>query len=164
MQIRFATVVIAAILLNHPARATLTLAKGDRSFAELNSTFLLRDADICVATTFPDASKVAKLADGSPSGSQAGIVFAAKDYDNFYLFTVGTSGRFHLSRKAGTIWTYPIDWTASPAVKPGPGNTATLIVNDQTDKRFGFYAQVDNPTPDGGTPFVFKNFVVNQPK
>lgn len=163
--------------------------KGKHVFYDLNDNFLVRDADICVTATFSRADKLPRRANGTPTGMTVGLIFAARDYNFLHVFMINTTGQFGLVRLAKTAndtkgpWTWLVDWTGSPAIRKGygetnqlevilKGNQATLIVNGQTvgtarleidssAKKFGFRAEIDDPAPDGGVQTVFKNFVVN---
>ena len=165
---------------------TALIAKGRSNFFELNNAFLVRDAVVCATVVFPAADKVGKAASGDANVPASGIMFAAKDYKNFFALLVSSTGKFLFTRYTDGQWNNMTPWTVSPAVKTGygvenqvevvlKGGVATLLVNGQKvtasriqmpdgQSKFGFYAQLDEPaSPDAGVPFQIAHFVVNQP-
>ena len=152
------------------------LPKGQVALPELNSAFLLRNADVCMDSVMPNA------AESNPS---YGIMFWATDYQNYHLVMYDAKGKVTMWRKVDGKWLnlYTLD---SPAVKGAPGaantmrvtfngNLVTTYINgtkvrDQraqaptADQRFGFYIQVDKAVEaDGGLDFVISNYKITNP-
>ncbi|HEX5690284.1 MAG TPA: hypothetical protein VFX76_09800, partial [Roseiflexaceae bacterium] len=49
----------------------------------------------------------------------AGLVFLASEAGELYRFQVDGAGKYRLGKRQGSTFTPLIDWTASPALKPG---------------------------------------------
>jgi hypothetical protein len=76
------------------------------------------DADICIDVTSPAAR--------NPAEVNAGLVFWADDWDNFYMFQITPDGQasIYRSQKGKTI--FPVSWRKADAVKPGANAVNTL--------------------------------------
>jgi hypothetical protein len=151
----------------------VTLTQAANSNKELNTSFLVKDADICVEGTFPQDTT------GSPG---FGIMFWAVDYRNFYMFQVSMAGKAYLFRYATDRWVtiYSVD---TPLVKKEAGATNMIRVTfkDQVistyvngtkvrdirgqkprdETAFGVYAEVTKEGVASASPVMtFKNFKV----
>ncbi len=133
------------------------------------------DANVCIT--------VGTLATDKSEGQVEGLVFWAVDYNLYYVFLVNpANGQFEVGQRNTTgQWTFPVAWTASPALVQGmgktnalrvqtKGNTATLFVNDQQVGSFtgtppagggqvGFYSESVSTATSTDT-FDFTNFAV----
>jgi hypothetical protein len=96
------------------------------------------DASVCVT--------VSELATDKADTQNAGVIFWAADYGSYYSFQIRVSGQFDVLQvspgSSGPVWTFPVGWTDSAAIKKGvgvantlrvntKGNTAMLFINDQ---------------------------------
>ncbi|MGC1461567.1 MAG: hypothetical protein WA802_05155 [Terracidiphilus sp.] len=133
------------------------------------------DANACIT--------VSSLATDKAEGQVEGLVFWAADYNLYDVFLINpANGQFEVGQKLTTgQWSFPVAWTASPALAQGmgkanalrvqtKGNTATLFINDQQVGSFtgtppagggqvGFYSESVNTATSTET-FDFTNFAV----
>lgn len=159
--------------------ATLVVRKSFRTEIVLNNGFLIRDGHICVVTAYPTLEQARKA-----NFLTIGIVFGVKDYSNYYAFEVTTLGVYALVQLNNNNRINVIDWTYTPALKPGFGaenqieatidkGVVTLFINGQKvnsspiqlpegDSQFGLLAGTEI-LPDMDAPFQFRNFVVSRP-
>jgi glucose/mannose transport system substrate-binding protein len=84
----------------------------------LNEANVFDDADIQVDVT---------LSAGDPV-VPGGLVFWAKDYTNFYCFSVAADGSFKISHFVTDRWLTPVGWTESEAINKGVGQDNRLRV------------------------------------
>jgi hypothetical protein len=88
-----------------------------------------------------DATEFRITTDVQVKQGYAGLLFLADDSNGVYRFLVDDAGRYLLERQRGGEVTTLKDWTAAPAMKPGPDavnqievrrveNEITLFVND----------------------------------
>jgi ABC-type phosphate transport system substrate-binding protein len=98
----------------------------------LNQSNVFDDADIEVQVA---------LSSGDPV-VPAGLIFWAKDYSNFYCFSIDANGSFKVSHFVVDRWLVPAGWTESPAIQKGigqpnklrvvtKGRQATAYINDK---------------------------------
>src|SRR5215471_17144053 len=98
----------------------------------LNQSHLFDDADIEVQVM---------LSSGDPI-VPAGLIFWAKDYSNFYCFSIDANGSFKVSHFVVDRWLVPVGWTESAAIRKGigqpnklrvvtKGRQATAYINDK---------------------------------
>src|SRR5262245_11770224 len=138
-----------------------------------NLTFTTSEGDFCVEAVIP------KTAAGTSPGS--GLVFWAKDVQNFYALLIGPDGAVALWRKDAGNWGILLDWL-KPKVKPEPGSVAALravvkanlitaSVNGVEVKKlraqrpegnlkFGVYIYTVKEVPAPGVTFQFKRYKV----
>ena len=133
------------------------------------------DVNVCVTVATPATDKA--------EGQLEGLIFWAADYNDYYLLLVNPSnGQFEVGKKLTTgQWSFPVAWTASPAIVQGlgksnalrvqtKGNTATFFINDQQagsvtgtppagGGQVGFYAESLGSATSTET-FDFANFAV----
>lgn len=104
--------------------AIITPDKG-RGYPRFDSGFVFGDADICMSMT-PVKSKDLKE-------SEAGLLFWTRDYDNFFLFELLTTGKYRISRMLNKDWVRdPIGWRDSDAILKGAStNKLRLTIQDQ---------------------------------
>jgi glucose/mannose transport system substrate-binding protein len=84
----------------------------------LNQSNVFDDADIAVDVT---------LSSGDPI-VPGGLIFWAKDYSNFYCFSVDANGSFKISHFVVDRWLSPVGWTKSEAINTGLGQTNKLRI------------------------------------
>jgi glucose/mannose transport system substrate-binding protein len=84
----------------------------------LNQSNVFDDADIEVEVT---------LSSGDPI-VPGGLIFWAKDYSNFYCFSIDANGSFKISHFVIDRWLTPIGWTESNAINKGVGQANKLRV------------------------------------
>jgi glucose/mannose transport system substrate-binding protein len=98
----------------------------------INEANVFEDADIQLSV---------RLSSGDPS-IPGGLIFWAKDYTNFYCFSVAANGSFKISHFVTDRWLTPVGWTASSAINAGvdqinklrvvtKGRQAIAYVNDK---------------------------------
>ena len=98
----------------------------------LNQSNVFDDADIEVQVA---------LSSGDPV-VPAGLIFWAKDYSNFYCFSIDANGSFKVSHFVVDRWLVPVGWTESAAIRKGigqpnklrvvtKGRQATAYINDK---------------------------------
>jgi glucose/mannose transport system substrate-binding protein len=98
----------------------------------LNESNVFDDADIQLDV---------RLSAGDPV-VPGGLIFWAKDYTNFYCFSVAANGSFKISHFVTDRWLTPVGWTESAAINKGigqdnklrvvtRGRQATAYVNDK---------------------------------
>jgi ABC-type phosphate transport system substrate-binding protein len=98
----------------------------------LDQSNVFDDADIEVQVA---------LSSGDPV-VPAGLIFWAKDYSNFYCFSIDANGSFKISHFVVDRWLVPVGWTESPAINKGiaqpnklrvvtKGRQATAYINDK---------------------------------
>lgn len=113
----------------------------------LNTAFAFDDADICVTVTSVETS--------NPADTSAGVVFWAKDTNNFYYFAVAPNGFYVVNRRLADKWAVTIPWTKSEAVAVGQGkpNVLRVTTKGQTVTLFVGGAQVARfrAQPPGGS-------------
>ncbi len=111
----------------------------NRAQVQLNTGFAFEEADICVTVT---AIEVA-----DPKAAHAGLIFWAKDYDNYYVFQIASNGLYNVARRLGGKWVSTIARSESDAIKQGPnqsnalrltfkGQTVVLAINGKEVTRF----------------------------
>ncbi len=116
-------------------------------FVALNKANLFNDVDACVSVT------MAKSDDPNFGG---GLVFWAKDSNNYYAVLVSGGGQVSVRRYVNNNSSAFVDWSENPAVKKGigqinqlrvvtSGNQATVYVNDTQVATF------TGQPPDGGS-------------
>jgi hypothetical protein len=150
----------------------VTIVPQNTVLPELNATFFVKDADLCMEGSFPS----------QPQGSGIGLIFWASDYKNYYLFLVKHSGSTVLTRRTDGKWVNIFDQD-SPLVKTErgavnlvrvviKGNLISTFVNGskikdtraqppQGESRFGFYTQIDKPQQaEDARIFTFKSYRV----
>ncbi len=123
-----------------PKGGTVIIPKGSFNNYVLNAAFRVRDADICVDAIVP-TSTMAK--------SNMGLIFAASDYQNFFMLMITASkdgGKYAFYRRLDGKWvaiiaeTTPLAAASGPLIKTAPGasnrlevvlknNLATMFVN-----------------------------------
>jgi glucose/mannose transport system substrate-binding protein len=84
----------------------------------LNQSNLFEDADIELEVT---------LSSGDPI-VPGGLIFWAKDYSNFYCFSIDANGSFKISHFVIDRWLTPVGWTESDAINKGIGHANKLRV------------------------------------
>src|SRR5262245_39150109 len=84
----------------------------------LNQANVFDDADVELQIT---------LSNGDP-GVAGGLVFWAKDYSNFYCFSIDANGSFKISHFVIDRWLNPVGWTESDSINKGVGQTNKLRV------------------------------------
>jgi glucose/mannose transport system substrate-binding protein len=84
----------------------------------LNQSNVFEDADIELQIT---------LSSGDPI-VPGGLIFWAKDYSNFYCFSIDANGSFKISHFVTDRWLTPVGWTASDAINKGVGQANKLRV------------------------------------
>jgi glucose/mannose transport system substrate-binding protein len=57
-----------------------------------------------------------------------GLIFWAKDYSNFYCFSIDANDSFKISHFVTDRWLIPVDWTKSEAINKGIGQVNKLRV------------------------------------
>jgi len=79
--------------------------------------------------------------DNSQDNSRGGLIFWAKDYDNYYVSEIFTDGTYSLWRRAAGKWIAVVPRAKESSIRSGPdainqmtirtaANVATLLVND----------------------------------
>jgi glucose/mannose transport system substrate-binding protein len=84
----------------------------------LNQSNVFDDADIEVEVT---------LSSGDPI-VPGGLIFWAKDYSNFYCFSIDANGSFKISHFVIDRWLTPVGWTESNAINKGVGQANKLRI------------------------------------
>ena len=91
----------------------------------------------------------------------SGLVFWAKDYDEYYAVLINAQGWFGVQRHMSNRYLLPVAWQASDAIKKGEGaenqvkvvtkgNQATIFINGKEVVSF------NGQPPQGGTLIGFK--------
>ncbi|MBO6755905.1 MAG: hypothetical protein JJ902_06230 [Roseibium sp.] len=100
-----------------------------KSYSSILPTFFFKDADICLDMEFAEGEDV-----------EAGLLFWAEDYDNYFQFLIRTNDKFEIYRLKNDEWTKIAIESTGTAIKPGldvsnrlrvtlKGNLATFYVN-----------------------------------
>ena len=84
----------------------------------LNQGNVFEDMNACINVT------LAKSDD--PNSGGGGLVFWAKDYNDFYYLEVFGNGFFQVVRWTSGRWLYPVSWRENAAIKKGIGQTNQL--------------------------------------
>jgi glucose/mannose transport system substrate-binding protein len=84
----------------------------------INEANVFEDADIQLSV---------RLSSGDPS-IPGGLIFWAKDYTNFYCFSIAADGSFKISHFVMDRWLTPVGWTANSAINGGIGQVNKLRV------------------------------------
>lgn len=98
----------------------------------VNQTVLLQDMDYCIDV---------KLAKGDATTYGGGLVFWAKDVDDYYFLYILTDGSYYVGRYAGGRYMHPVGIQKTQAINTSPGavnhlrvvtkgNQATVYIND----------------------------------
>jgi hypothetical protein len=138
-----------------------------------NLTFTTSEGDFCVEAVVPKS--VAGIA------TRSGLIFWAKDVQNFYVLVIGPDGAVALWRKDAGNWGILLDWL-KPKIQPESGSVAALravvkanlitaSVNGVEVKKlraqrpdgnlkFGVYADTFKEIPAPGVTFQFKRYKV----
>ncbi len=115
-------------------------------------TILPNDLDASVSLTFQKAED---------PGYGSGLVFWAKDYNDYYVLALTPGGSFEVQHYIGKRWLQPIPWRQIDNARKGEnvenilrvvtkGNTATAYVNDKEIISF------TGEPPQGGSLIGFK--------
>jgi hypothetical protein len=103
-----------------------------RARAVINQAFAFDDmtAEVTIYNQSPD-----------PTNSNGGLIFWAKDYNDYYVLWISGDGRVGVMRNLNGRWMQPVSVRASELVKRGPGqnqlrvvtqgNSATIFINGQ---------------------------------
>ncbi len=124
---------------------------------------------------------VAFVKAGVPN-SGSGLIFWAKDQNDFYCLLTNALGRFAVQRLTSGRWLVPVAWSDAPPLKKGEGaenqvkvvtkgNQATIFINDKEVVSFagqppeggsmiGFLVA---GAPGGSNSVAFSSFQVVQP-
>jgi hypothetical protein len=160
-----------------PPVMALTPTAGDNvSIAVLVQTFWANDGTYCADIALPPAPPGNRVA--------AGLIFWAKDYNNYNLFQIDTEGQISLWRLSDSGWTSLVPLTRAEALNLSPGalnelvvkvegTTLTLMLNGLEvrklraqapggEPKFGLYAQVDTKGT-LATPVTVPHFRVMAP-
>jgi hypothetical protein len=154
---------------------SMRLYAPNASWVYLNNTFNATEGDYCVEGTVPTSPAANNFA-------YIGLVFLAKDYNNFFLLEVGSTGGIYFWRKVSGNWTQ-IGNLSRPSLAPKPGDVVTLRavvkgslvtvslngvdlqkVRVQVPSgllQFGVFVQTDhNDVPKPGVTFQFSKYRV----
>ena len=82
----------------------------------------------CRFTSF-DASVLARP-NGDPGSASWGLVFLAKDPDNYWALQVDARGMFSVERVVNAEPTLVVPWGMSAAIRRGGGNTLRVLVDE----------------------------------
>jgi hypothetical protein len=93
--------------------------EANKSSTALNQGIAFEDMDACVTVT------LAKSDDPAYGG---GLVFWAKDFDDYYYLQLSGNGYFQIARWANGRFLYPVPWRENASVKQGVGQTNQLEV------------------------------------
>ncbi len=91
----------------------------------------------------------------------SGLVFWAKDYDEYYAVLINAQGWFGVQRHVSNRYLLPVAWQESDAIKKGEGaenqvkvvtkgNQATIFINGKE------VVSLNGQPPEGGTLIGFK--------
>ncbi len=117
----------------------LTLKPGlNTTRSVLNQSNVFVDADISIDVTMSTGDKNVRGAFDVPGG----LIFWAKDYDDFYCLCINAIGSFKISHYMTGQWLTPVNWTEDDAINKGveqvnrlrvvtKGGVATAYVNDK---------------------------------
>ena len=111
----------------------------------LNESNVFDDADIQLTV---------RLSAGDPV-VPGGLIFWAKDYTNFYCFSISANGSFKINHFVMDRWLTPVGWTESAAINKGigqdnklrvvtKGRQATAYINDKS------VISINGQPPQGG--------------
>ena len=114
----------------------------------LYQAMLFEDIDMTTKVRLPDPS--------GEVGHIVGVVFWARNSDDFYVLEISDSGTYAVAHSTPERWTFPISWRSTDALKTEPGEwnelrvvasgrRATVYINGQ---QLGSFK--GNP-PDGGS-------------
>jgi hypothetical protein len=96
----------------------------DAMQSDLNVTYTVTDADICLQTVWPN------------SGSSilgAGLLFWGEDNQNYLQFGILNNGKFWIARRLDGKWHTIVENVDSSAIKVKPGDSNTLRVKASGD-------------------------------
>ena len=103
----------------------LTLKPGlNTTQSVLNQSNVFVDADISIDVTM-SAGDTNVLGGLDVPG---GLIFWAKDYDNFYCLCINAIGSFKISHYVTGQWLTPVNWTENEAINKGVGQVNRLRV------------------------------------
>src|SRR5258707_14837994 len=112
----------------------------------LNQSNVFVDADIRIDVAMSAGDK----------NVPGGLIFWAKDYDDFYCLCINAIGSFKISHYVTGQWLTPVNWTEDAAINKGvgqvnrlrvvtKGGSATAYVNDKQ------IAMIKGQPPEGGS-------------
>jgi hypothetical protein len=108
----------------------------------INEANVFEDADIQLNV---------RLSSGDPS-IPGGLIFWARDYTNFYCFSIAANGSFKISRFVMDRWLTPVGWTPSSAINPGIGQINKLRVVTRGREAIGYINDKEVVTINGQPP------------
>ncbi|MFZ5449204.1 MAG: hypothetical protein ACOZFS_11270 [Thermodesulfobacteriota bacterium] len=154
---RFATLdpawgATAAVMNVKDGKLLITPAKNTTQTIINQSAMLPNDMEAVCAMTFIQAQ--------APTWG-SGLVFWAKDYDEYYAFLINAQGWFGVQRHVANRYLLPVTWRESDAIKAGEGvenqfkivtkgNQATVFINGKEVVSF------QGQPPQGGSLIGFK--------
>jgi len=119
--------------------------------SNLNVTFTVEDADICIDAVWPEGADQPVLG--------AGLLFWGENNRTYYQFGILNNGRFWIARKQDGAWLGTIAANIdSPAINKSPGAANTLRV-DAKGNTLAFYIngtkvrELRGQAPSGGWRF-----------
>ncbi len=149
-------------------------AKPDYARWQESSAGTYHDVDVCVDVT--------TVASSDMEDCYFGVVFWYVDDKNFYAFQIGPDGTASVWRKKGGDWQEQIDWSDTPLVAKGGGETNTVGVAVRGGAvsfyiNGGLFKTLTDTPPKGGrkvgvlaaspkkdrATFAFDNFQVSDP-
>jgi hypothetical protein len=122
----------------------------NKSVGWIFEPLILKKGAVCADIASPQVNKPQGLA-------EAGIIFWARDYDNYYQAAIHVDGSYNLSRLIDNRWVTVVPQTKSPSIRAGAGavnrmkvtfdgEMATLAVNGSVLARLR-----GQPPADGGS-------------